>query len=578
MAPSISAASNSTIVRQESGRSGSTVSRQESGRPGLNLPSPSSFRASASYTSGSRLSANIARPDDVSLASMTQKRKKQLVKEGDQIVRGNKDVGGLAGETADSKKADFDAKSRLLRTPTGETSIAGKEEALEEIMCAEAYAGFERMARHQLNKAQSTRNGIDPDRIPGMDVDEMSSYYITNNEPEAPLSDSDDELVGMARFEDFNFAVCDDYHRDHPSWGLQFGFGFGDAPDKKFLPQDRVFFAHCAHLTIMGVAAGHGSNKISFELAKFIANELPRAIIKSPWLTQESDPVNSLVHAFDRVHRKALRELDCRLTGASVTALLIDTDHVWVAHVGDCRAVLGTPDASENSETYHFTSVPITEDHKLSVKAEFNRILDSGGEVRRLVNDNTHRLFFKEDYLPGLTVTRSIGHRMAHVCGVDHYPTVNCLSRASLHKDAFILVASGGVWHTMSERGIVNWVGKFFHSSHEAAESLSQEASRRWEEPETRAKACLRSDERDCFASLVFYPTQETVGQRSRALPLEDKSPLSPRRFLMAPHGEPVARRSWKDAKVVNWKEELRKTLSGDRELERLRDSHDLAF
>jgi len=515
----------------------------------------------------------VLRKDDVSLADMTKKRKKQFVNEGHQIVRGSKTV-GLPGDDGGNRGGDFDAKSRLLRTPTGETSIAGKEEALEQIMCAEAYAGFERMARHQLNKTQATRTGVDPDRIWGMNVDELSSYYLTNDELEAAMSDSDDELVGMTRFEDFNFAVNDDHFTDHPSWGLQFGFGFGDI-DPKFLPQDRVFFAHCGHLTIMGIAAGHGSNKVSFELAKFIASELPRAVVKSPWLTQESDPVNSLVHAFDRVHRKAIRELDCRLTGASVTAILIDADHVWVAHVGDCRAVLGTPDSSENSETYHFTPVPVTEDHKLSVKAEFDRILDSGGEVRRLVNDNTHRLFFKDDYLPGLTVTRSIGHRMAHCCGVDHYPTVNCLPRASLHKDAFIILASGGVWHTMSERGIVNWVGKFFHNPHEAAESLSHEASRRWEEPETRAKAYLRPDERDCFASLVFYPSHETV-LTSRAL--EDKSPLVPRRFLMAPHGEPVARRTWKDAKVVNWKEELRKTLSGDRELERLRDNHNLEF
>lgn len=61
------------------------------------------------------------------------------------------------------------------------------------------------------------------------------------------------------------------------------------------------------------------------------------------------------------------------------------------------------------------------QDHKLSVKAEFDRMQDFGGEMRKLVNDGVYRLFVPNDEVPGLTLTRAIGDRLGHEAGVVHF-------------------------------------------------------------------------------------------------------------------------------------------------------------
>merc|ERR1719487_1141295 len=129
----------------------------------------------ASMTSPkSRLSANISRPDDVnSLAKMTSKWSKNgEIKAAAEVAR---------PKLGDDEDGDDDLgvqlKSKVFTTPSGETCISKKEEALEQIMCAEAFATFERTARHQLNYATANRTTVDPDKI-GLDIDVLSQFYL----------------------------------------------------------------------------------------------------------------------------------------------------------------------------------------------------------------------------------------------------------------------------------------------------------------------------------------------------------------------------------------------------------------
>jgi hypothetical protein len=235
----------------------------------------------------------------------------------------------------------------------------------------------------------------------------------------------------------------------------------------------------------------------------------------------------------------------------------MDDVSVYIAHVGNCRAVLALPDPNVNAQKYHFIAVPLTVDHKLSVRAEFDRILEYGGEVRRCVNDNVHRLFFKDDFIPGLTLTRGIGHRMAHPIGVSHIPAIQVLQRDELHKDAFIILGSGGVWNAMSERGVVNWIGAHFANPCEAAESLGLECNRRWDDPNSRLKDFVQGNAGESFGSLILYPALDASGELVPGL--ENGGPLTqpPRQFQLGPHSTEVARRPWKDVRKINWKNNL---------------------
>jgi len=441
-----------------------------------------------------------------------------------------------------------------LTTPCGETCISKKEEALEHIMCAEAYAGFERMARHQLNMAAANRTSVDPKSV--VDMSALEELHLDSSDIAEPDSDSDDDMISKHEFRRYSAGVSDtDWYLHSQTWGLRLGHGFTWPADRQ-LAQDRMFYSHCGGYTLMGIINSHGAGDVGPELARFIAEELPTSFFKSPWLTMENDPATALSHAFDRTHRKAIKTVDCRLTGSCVTVVLIDATSVFIAHSGDCRAVLAVPDASMNAQTYHFIPVPLTEDHKLSVRGEFDRVQEYGGEVRRCVNDNVHRLFFKDDYVPGLTLTRGIGHRMAHPIGVTHIPAIQHLQRHELHKDSFIVLGSGGVWHAMSERGVVNWIGNHFPDPCKAAESLGAECKRRWEDPSSRLKAFVHPAADESFSSMILYPALDAAAGLGGPNNMGGSS-QQPRQFQLGPHDVTVARRQWKDVKKRDWKGDL---------------------
>uniref|UniRef100_A0A7S2JPF8 PPM-type phosphatase domain-containing protein n=1 Tax=Zooxanthella nutricula TaxID=1333877 RepID=A0A7S2JPF8_9DINO len=185
----------------------------------------------------------------------------------------------------------------------------------------------------------------------------------------------------------------------------------------------------------------------------------------------------------------------------------MNSESVWVAHVGDCRAVLAVPDARPNAESFHFMANVLTQDHRLSVNAEFDRAMSCGAEVRKLVNDNVYRLFAHNLQVPALVLTRSIGDRLGHAVGVTHKPSVCKFSRDDLHDGSgkFLLLGSGGLWASMSERTVVNFVGRCFGEATEAAERLCMEAQERWENADLPGRPKVKSSLPECFATAVLF-------------------------------------------------------------------------
>merc|ERR1712139_380477 len=113
------------------------------------------------------------------------------------------------------------------------------------------------------------------------------------------------------------------------------------------------------------------------------------------------------------------------------------------------------------------------------------------------------------------------------------------------------VLGSGGLWATLSEKFAVNVIGRHFADADDAAECVGREALRRWEDPNCKARACLRDDEQDCFSVLVLFP--------SKAAPNTGR-PQSPRKFAVGPHQEDLreTHRSWNEVKSVARVNELR--------------------
>mmetsp|Transcript_65299 Transcript_65299/g.141747 ORF Transcript_65299/g.141747 Transcript_65299/m.141747 type:complete len:551 (+) Transcript_65299:74-1726(+) len=499
------------------------------------------------------------------------------------------DVGSLVqSKYANSFPKDLDEPQTLKQLPLTkkeESAIVKKEDALEAIMSMESQQGFVQMGYYQLNKARVTRVAVNPAGLENLD---KLDYLITEDDlisddpncqdaqPTSEFFESNDLLRWSASSQEYHEgSVLPDWLLDIESLGIGFGFpdsplqtqtqggeegGVGDPNSSSHNPrsssssstaapcQDRIFAARCGEFTMVGIANGHGKPRTSEALCAKIAEALPLLFLQSvPFM--RNDIAGGLVNAFHLVHREASMELNLALAGAAVTVALVDDEHVWIAHVGDCRAVLGVPDVKENAEQFHFDINCLTSDHTLAVKKEFDRIADHAGECRKLVGDNVYRLYIGDCEVPGLTLTRAIGDRLAHAVGLTHLPSVSMFKRQdAFNGKSFLVIGTGAFWSVMPERTVSNWVGRHFADPADAAASLAREAAVRWEDPNCISKRALRATLPEFFSTIVlfFNPQQASAEGSARVFGL---GPASPRE-----------RREWNEVRVMNRVDKLRPT------------------
>ncbi|KAH3742480.1 protein phosphatase family protein [Pelomyxa schiedti] len=167
---------------------------------------------------------------------------------------------------------------------------------------------------------------------------------------------------------------------------------------------------------------------------QFACRELPRL------LAQELSEKHSLSHgdvcdaiwtAFDQCQSKIGY---CKLAdgSAAIIALLLPTGELYIANLGDSRAVLCRND----------TAVELSEDHKPETPSEMRRILRSGGFVT--VNG---RVFGE------LALSRALGD-----CA--YKPTISAVPDISVIQlqptDKYLILACDGVWDVISSQEAVN--------------------------------------------------------------------------------------------------------------------------
>ena len=142
--------------------------------------------------------------------------------------------------------------------------------------------------------------------------------------------------------------------------------------------------------------------------------------------------------------------IDSTLSGCTACVAVIDGSHVTLANVGDSRAVLFRR-AVDAPASAPFVAVPLTLDHKPSVPGETRRILLAGGRLHSLAyadgSSGPTRVWLRDDDLPGLAMTRSLGDTIAKHAGVTSTPDVTLYTLRP--GDAFIVLASDGLWEFM---------------------------------------------------------------------------------------------------------------------------------
>lgn len=165
-------------------------------------------------------------------------------------------------------------------------------------------------------------------------------------------------------------------------------------------------------------------------------------------------------------------ELDCSVSGASVTAIYIRKHYIYVANVGDSRAIItyynkptylqpASP-SRKDTVTYenYLQTLQITEDHRPDKPQELERIMNMGGSVMQIQDSLGNKLgpyrVWKNVDLPGLAMARSIGDIECSEVGVISTPTFKKIKLSSQHM--FIVLGSDGIWDVMENQKVANFL------------------------------------------------------------------------------------------------------------------------
>lgn len=270
-------------------------------------------------------------------------------------------------------------------------------------------------------------------------------------------------------------------------------------------PSDDDSAANAArHMMFLGVFDGHGAEGRA--IAQFVRDNISRMTLEMaahhPGATVDAPPapgdyaappvsrdvhrirMEALRSAFSRAERGLTDDsnrIDHLFSGTTAVVSWMFRDDVYTAWAGDSRAVVGRAVESDDGRI-RYRPVELSHDQKPSRPDEKKRVKSAGGRVARWRrNIGPLRVWLPRDWIPGLAMTRSIGDSVLTDYGVSPVPEVTYTRLCSA--DAFMVLASDGVWEFMTSQEVCDFVGNMLSNGSTAAETstaLVHEAVRKW--------------------------------------------------------------------------------------------------
>lgn len=110
----------------------------------------------------------------------------------------------------------------------------------------------------------------------------------------------------------------------------------------------------------------------------------------------------------------------------------------------------------------------MSEDHKPELPLERKRILEAGGRIDSFhdsINEDEpigpQRVWLKDQQMPGLAMSRSLGDQVAHSVGVSSEPEVKSFLIGV--DDKFVVIGSDGVFEFLTNEDIARIVIPYYH-------------------------------------------------------------------------------------------------------------------
>ena len=149
---------------------------------------------------------------------------------------------------------------------------------------------------------------------------------------------------------------------------------------------------------------------------------------------------------------------NAQFSGTTCSIVLTRGPHVISANAGDSRAIIVDRFGKAKA---------LSRDHKPDLPEERDRILNTGGRVRPLLNPaqgnaevGPARVWLSDMDVPGLAMSRSLGDYVAQTVGVNPEPEINIHNITG--DDRFIIIASDGVWEFLSDDQVAKLAAPFY--------------------------------------------------------------------------------------------------------------------
>ena len=117
--------------------------------------------------------------------------------------------------------------------------------------------------------------------------------------------------------------------------------------------------------------------------------------------------------------------IDVTFSGTTAVTCYLVKDTLYTVNSGDSRAIVG----SKNQKNNKWKARSLTHDHKPELKREEARIVSKGGRVEPCIDENgdyigPNRVWLKDENLPGLAMSRSLGDLVGASVGVSWEPGI----------------------------------------------------------------------------------------------------------------------------------------------------------
>ena len=262
----------------------------------------------------------------------------------------------------------------------------------------------------------------------------------------------------------------------------------GLSGEEKKVNQDRYFifrnFVNGYENIFMGVLDGHGY--YGQEVSEYIKENLPmdlNRVLKTKKINLLKDDLSEVIkQTFEMENNSLLRnkQIDSNLSGSTCVSVIYTPEKLIIANIGDSRCVLGKK--IDNDE---WKAENLTKDHKPDVPEEAERIMNFGGRIRPMKDEEGNyigplRVYMKDKDIPGLAMTRSFGDYYASTAGTISIPEVSEYKFAP--EDKFLILASDGLFEFIDSDEVVNIVSGYYEKNDivGCCEFLYKESYRKW--------------------------------------------------------------------------------------------------